>query len=131
MKDLVYYLLDVNILVQSNAAEKKMFELAAEAIDYYYPVQPSKWIELVFFWLAQLNLLICLPTDLDCAKSKSFGDSYDKRNGDMSNRVDDEELVMEEKLIMEEELMTEEKIMTEEKLETEEEIKMEDLEGFE
>ena len=117
IKDLVCYSLDVNIPFQSNAAERRLFERVVEAIDYYCPVQPTMPIELVFLWLAQLNLLVGLSTDPDRTKNKSLSDNCGKSNGDMSDGVGDKELV------------TEEELMMEEKLETEEEIETKDLEG--
>ena len=48
MKDLICYLLDINIPVQSNAAERGLFDRAVETIDYYYPVWPLTATESVF-----------------------------------------------------------------------------------
>ena len=123
MKDLVWYSLDVNIPMQSDAAERRLFNCAVEVIDYYCPIQSPTLIESVFFWLAQLSLLIGLLTDLDRTKSKSFNDNCGKSNCNMSDKVGGEELVTKEKLV------TEKEFVTEEKLETEEEIETEDLEG--
>lgn len=52
MKDLVCCSLDVNILVTSDAAEKKLFDRAIDAIDYYWPVQPYMPTESIFHLLA-------------------------------------------------------------------------------
>ena len=38
MKDLVCCLLDVNIPVQSDAAERRLFDRTIEIIDYYCPI---------------------------------------------------------------------------------------------
>lgn len=35
MKNLIYCLLDINILMQNNAAENKLLDCAIEAINYY------------------------------------------------------------------------------------------------
>ena len=149
MKDLVCCSLDINIPMQSNAAERRLFDRTVEAIDYYCPIQPSTPTKLVFLWLAQLNLLVGPSTNLDRTKNKSFSDNCGKNNGDMSDKVGGKELVTEKELVMEEKLVTEEELMIEEefimkkdfvmekelvmekKLEMEEEIKMEDLEGLE
>ena len=123
MIDLVYCSLDVNIPVQSDVAEKRLFDRAVEAINYYCLVRPPTPTESEFLWLAQLSPLIGLSADPDYTKSKSFSDNDGKSNGDKSDRMDGEELVTEE------ELMTEEELVMEKKLETEEEIEIEDLEG--
>ena len=125
MKDLVCCSLDVNIPVQNDAAEKRLFDYVIETIDYYCPVQLSTPTESVFLWLAQLSPLVGLFTDSDRTESKSLCDNCGKSNGDMNNGVSGEELVTEKELVMEKELVTEKK------LEMEEEIKTEDLEGLE
>ena len=72
MKDLVYYALDVNIKIQSNTAKKSLFIRTVIAIKRFWLVQTPTPTESVFFWLAQLSLLVSLPTDkLDRIKSKS------------------------------------------------------------
>ncbi len=38
MKDLVSYSLDVNIPVQSDVPERRLFDLAVSAIDYHRPI---------------------------------------------------------------------------------------------
>ncbi len=48
IKDLVCCSLDGNIPVQSDEAERRLFDHAVEAIDYYWPVQPPTPTELVF-----------------------------------------------------------------------------------
>lgn len=124
MKDLVCYLLDINIPVQSNAAKKKLFDLAIVVIDYYWPVQSIIPTKSIFLQLAQLNSLIDLSTDPDYTESKSFNDNCGKSNGDMSDRVDGDELIPEKKFV------TEEKFETEEKLDMEETMKTKDLESL-
>ena len=118
MKDLVCCSLDVNIPVQSDAAERRLFDRVVEAIDYYYPVRPSTPTESVFLWLAQLSPLVGPSTDPNRTESKSLSDNCGKSNGEMSDGVGGEELVTEEELVMEEELVTEEKLGTEEEIET-------------
>ena len=125
MNDLVCCSLNVNIPMQNDTAERRLFNRAIEAIDYYCLVQLSTSTELVFLWLAQLAPLVSPSTDPNCTKSKSFYDNCGKSNSKMSGEVDSEELVIEEKLVMEEEFVTEEK------LEKEKETKTEDLKGSE
>ncbi len=48
MKDLVSYSLDVNILVRSNAPERRLFNLAVLAIDYHRPIRPLTPTESIF-----------------------------------------------------------------------------------
>ena len=119
MKDLVYCLLDVNIPVQSNTAEKRLFDRTIEAIDYHCPVRLPTPTKSVFLWLVQSSPLVGLSTDPNCTKSKSLGDNCGKNNGDLSNGVGNEEL------------MTEEELVTEEKLKIEKEIETKDLESLE
>ena len=129
IKDLVCCSLNINIPVQNDAAERRLFDHAVEAIDYYWPVQPPTPTELVFFWLAQLNALVGLPTDPKRTESKSLSDNCSTSNGNMSDGVGREELVTEEEIVTEERLETKERLKMEERLETEEEIETEDLEG--
>ena len=91
MKDLVCCSLDVNIPVQSDAAEKRLFNCAVEAIDYYCPIQPPMSTKSVFLWLAQLSPLVGLSTDPNRTKSK--------------DGVGGEELVTKKEIVMEEELV--------------------------
>ena len=123
MKDLIYYSLDINILVQSNATEKRLFNRTVEVIDYYCPVKPPTSIELIFLWPAQLSLLVNLSIDLKRTKNKSPSNDCDKSICNISDRLGGEELVMKE------ELVTKKELLTEEKLKIEEEIEMKDLEG--
>lgn len=111
MKDLVFYSLDVNIPMQNNTAEKKLFNYVVEAIDYYLLVQSFTQTKLIFLWLMQLNLLVNLATELNCIKSKSFNNNCDKNNSNMSNEMGDKEL------------------MTKKELKTEKELGMENLES--
>ena len=73
----------------------------------------------------QLNLLVGLSINSNRTKSKSFGNDCGKNNGDISNRIGNEELIIGEKLVTKEELVTEEEFMIKEKLETEEKLKIE------
>ena len=107
IKDLVCCSLDVNILVQSNAAERRLFDCAVEAIDYYCPVQPPTPTKLVFLWLTQFSPLVSPSTDPDRIESKSHSDNCGKNNVDISDRVGVEELMTEEEFVTEEELGTE------------------------
>ena len=118
MKDLVCYSLDVNIPVQNDAAEKRLFNHVVEAIDYYCLVQPPTPTESVFLWLAQLSPLVDLSTDPDRTKSENLGDNCGKKNGDMSNQMGGEELVTKENLVTEAELVTKKKFETKEEIET-------------
>ena len=143
MKNLICCSLDINIPVQSNAAQKRLFDRTVEAIDYYYPVQSFTPTKSVFLWLAQLTTLVDTSTNLDRIKSKSLGDNCSKCNSYMSNKIGgkelmtEEELVTKEEFVKEEELVTEEELITEnellikEKLEMEEKIETEDLKGSE
>lgn len=85
-------------MVQSDAAEKRLFNHTIEAIDYYWPVRPLISTELLFLWLAQLSPLIGLATDPNYTKSKSFSNNCSKSNSDISDGVDSEEFVTKEKL---------------------------------
>ena len=91
--------------MQSNVAEKRLFDCIIEAIDYYCPLQPPTPTELVFFWLAQLSPLVGSSTNPIRTESESFSDNCGKSNGEMSDGVGSEELVTEEELVMEEELV--------------------------
>ncbi len=51
MKDLVSYSLNVNILVQNEAPERRIFDLAVLAINYHRPIQPPTSTESIFLWL--------------------------------------------------------------------------------
>ncbi len=98
MKDLVCCSLDGNIPGQSDAAEKRLIDCAVEAIGYHWPVRPPTPTESVFFWLAQLSPLVGPATKPDRTDSKSLKDNCGKNNGDISDRVGDDELVTEEEL---------------------------------
>ncbi len=76
MKDLVSYSLDVNILVQSDAPEKRLFNPAVLAIDYHWPIQPLIPIELIFLWLERLSPLVGPPTNPNRTKNESHSDYY-------------------------------------------------------
>ena len=129
--------------MQNDAAEKRLFNSAVEAIDYYCSIRPPTPIESVFLWLAQLSPFTDPSIDSNRTKSKSLSDNYSKSNSNISDGVGGEEIVIEkelvteeelvtkEKLVTEEELMTEEELLTEKKLEMEEEIETEDLKGLE
>ena len=129
--------------MQSDTAEKRLFNCAIKVIDYYFPVRPPMPTKSVSFWLVQLNPLVGLFLNPDRTKSENLNDNCSKSNSNMSNRVGNEEFVTEEELVTEEklmpekeivtkeELMTEEELVTEEKLEIEKKIETEDLEGLE
>ncbi len=77
MKDLVSYSLDVNIPVQSDAPERRLFDLAVLAIDYYRHIQPPTLTELICLWLNRLSPLVGPPTDPNRTKSESHSDNYE------------------------------------------------------
>ena len=76
MKDLVSYSLNINISVQSNTCEKKLFDLAVLAIDYYRPIQPFIPTKSIFFWLDGWSPLVGPPTNPNHTKSESHSDNY-------------------------------------------------------
>lgn len=83
MKDLVGFLLNVNVYVWiSNTAKRRLFNCAAGVIEYYLSIWPLRYIEFLFFWFSRLGLLIGPPTDLNRTKSKSHS-----KNDNISNRV--------------------------------------------
>ncbi len=75
IKDLVSYLLDFNILVQSDTPEKKLFGLAVLAINYHQLIRLLTPTQSIFFWLDRLSPLIDLPTNLNCTKSENNSDN--------------------------------------------------------
>ncbi len=77
MKYLVSYSLDVNIQVQSNAPEKRLFDLAVWAINYHRPIRPPTPTESIFLWLDGLSLLVGLPTNPNRNESESHSDNCD------------------------------------------------------
>ena len=83
MKDLVCCLLDGNIPVQNDAAKRRLFDRAFEAIDYYWLVRPPAPTESVFLWLAQLSPLVGPATYPDRTESESLSDNCGKSNGDI------------------------------------------------
>lgn len=127
MKDMFDCSLDVNIPVQTNIAEKRLFNHAVEIIKYYYPVQLLTPTKSVLIWLTQLSPLIgpltnisenCsksngnmsnvgsgnelgmeekLFTDSDCTESKGLSHNYGKSNGNMSDGRSSKEIGTEEK----------------------------------
>lgn len=121
MKDLVCCLLDINLSVQNNAVEKRLFNRVVKNIDYYWLIQPPMPTKSSFLWLAQLTLLVSLLIDPNRIKSKSFSDNCSKSNRNMSDWVSSK------KLVTKKELMTEEKLETEEKFKMEKEIETKDL----
>ena len=58
MKDVVSYLLNINIPVQNNTFKKRLFDFIVLTIDYYWPTQPPTQIKLIFLWLDKLSPLI-------------------------------------------------------------------------
>ncbi len=87
MKDIVSYLLDVNIPVQSDPPEKRQFNLAVLAIDYYRPIRALTATESIFFWLDGLSPLVGLLTDLNHTEKENHRDNYDmgRKNNEMSS----------------------------------------------
>ncbi len=77
MKDLITYSLDVNIPVQSNVPEKRLFDLAVSAIDYHWPIRPLTVTESIFLWLDGLGSLVGLFIDPNRTKSESYSDICD------------------------------------------------------
>ncbi len=77
MKDLVSYLLDVNIPVQSDAPERKLFNLAVLAINYHSPIRTPIPTKSIFLWLNGLSPLVGPLTDPNYIKSKSHNDNCD------------------------------------------------------
>lgn len=75
MKDLVSYLLDVYILLQSDAPKKKLLDLADLVIDYYRSIQSLIHIKSIFLWLDGLRLLVCRPTNPNRLKSASHSNN--------------------------------------------------------
>ncbi len=75
MKDLVSYSLDINILVQSDVSEKKLFYLTILAIDYYRPLQSPILTELIFLQPDRLNSLVGLLNNPNRTKSQSHNDN--------------------------------------------------------
>lgn len=69
MKDLVDYLLDVNIPMQSNATGKRLFNLSVLAIHYDGSIQPPTSTESIFLWQNRLSPLVDLPTNPNHTKS--------------------------------------------------------------
>ncbi len=98
MKDLVCCSLDSNLLVQSDEAERRLFDRAVEVIDYYWPIQPPTPTESVFLWLAQLSPLVGPATDPYRNESESLSNNCGKSNGNMSDGVGSEELATEGEL---------------------------------
>ena len=89
--------------MQSDAAERRLFDRAVGAIDYYCPVRPPTPTESVFLWLAQLSPLVGPSTDPNRTESESLSDNCGKSNGEMSDGVGGEELVTKKELVIEEE----------------------------
>ncbi len=77
MKDLISYSLDVNILVRSNAPERRLFDLAILAIDYHQPIRPPTPTESIFLWLDGLSPLVGPPTNPNRTESESHSNNYD------------------------------------------------------
>lgn len=82
MKDLVSYLLDINISMQSDATEKRLFNFVVLAINYYWYIQPPTPKKSIFLWLDGLSLLVSLPTNPNYTKSESRDKNYDMERVD-------------------------------------------------
>ncbi len=85
MKDLVSYSLDVNIPLQSNAPERRLFDLVVPAIDYHRPIRPPIPTKSIFLWLDGLSLLVGPPTNLNRIERESYSDNCNM--GKESNEV--------------------------------------------
>ena len=71
IKDLVSCALNVDILIQSDIAEKSLFTYTIIAIKHIWPVRPSTPTKSLFIWLAQLSPLVSPPTNgFDCIKNE-------------------------------------------------------------
>ena len=112
MKDLICCLFDVNIPVQSNAAERRLFNCAVKAIDYYYPIRPPTPTESVFHWLAQISPLVGLSTDPERIESKILSDNCGKSSCNMSDEVGGEEFVAKKELVTKKKFEIEKEIET-------------------
>ncbi len=77
MKDFVSYSLDVNIPVQSDALERRLFDLAISAIDYYRPIRPLTPTESIFLLLDGLSPLVGPPINHNRTESESYSDNCD------------------------------------------------------
>lgn len=69
--------------------------------------------------MGQLSLFVCLATNSNRIKNKTFDDNYSKNNSNISNKVGNRELV------------TKKKLKTKEKLETEKKFGTKNLKNFE
>ncbi len=85
MKDLVSYSLDVNIPMQNNIPENRLFNLVVLATDYYRPIRPLILIKSIFFWLNRLNPLVNPPTNPHYTKRENHSDNCNI--GNESNEV--------------------------------------------
>lgn len=81
MKDLVSYLLNINILVWSNVAERRLFDYIGEAIKYYWPVKLFTLVESIYLWLARLSPLVGPFTHPKCTKIENYNDNGNINNG--------------------------------------------------
>lgn len=63
-------------------AQKKQFDCAIEAIEYYWLLRPPIPIESIFFLLTELSLLVGSPTDLNYTENKSYS-----KNNNISDEI--------------------------------------------
>lgn len=84
IKDLVSFLLDLNIYVhKSDTTNKRLFNYAIKAIKYYWSIRPLISTKSIFFQLVGLSPFVRPPTNYNCIKSES-----DNKNNNISNKVD-------------------------------------------
>lgn len=73
IKDLVYYVLNIDISIQNNIAERSLFTYTVIAIKHFWLIQSLMPTKLVFFWLAQLSQFADPSINrIDCIESKSL-----------------------------------------------------------
>ncbi len=77
MKALVSYSLDVNIPVQNDAPERRLFNLAVSAIDYHRLIRPFTPTKSIFLWLDGLSPLVGPLTNPNRTESESHSDNCD------------------------------------------------------
>lgn len=65
------------MLVQSDAIEKRPFDLGVSTIDHYRSIQPFILTELIFLELNRLSPLVGLTTNHNFTKSKSYSNNCD------------------------------------------------------
>ncbi len=71
--------------MQSDTLERRLFDLAVLAIDYYWPIQPLTQTKSIFLWLDGLSPLVCPSTNSKHTKSESHSNNCDM--GKEGNKV--------------------------------------------